>query len=162
MAADWLKIKTEYITTDTSYRKLSQKYGVAVKNICLKSKSEDWIQQRQQYVNSTLTKTVNKEQNKAVDRYTRLTTVADKLLDKIESAVDSLDEDSVLKLLNSSTLKGLSGALKDIKEIQSLKGDRDLREQDARIRKLEKEAEEEEKNNEIRVVISSDMEAWSE
>ena len=26
--ADWQAIKTEYITTDTSYRKLAQKYGV--------------------------------------------------------------------------------------------------------------------------------------
>ena len=156
MAIDWLKIKTEYITTDTSYRKLSQKYGVAVKNICLKSKSEDWIGQRQQYVNTTLTKTVNREQNKAVDRYTRLTTVADKLLDKIETAVDSLDEESVLKLLNSTTIRSLSGALKDIKEIQSLKGDRDLREQDARIRKLEKEAEGEEKETTVVVQFVGD------
>jgi hypothetical protein len=26
--ANWNEIKTEYITTDTSYRELSQKYGV--------------------------------------------------------------------------------------------------------------------------------------
>ena len=26
---DWLKIKTEYITTDISYRKLAEKYGVS-------------------------------------------------------------------------------------------------------------------------------------
>jgi hypothetical protein len=28
MGIDWASIKTEYITTDTSYRKLAQKYGV--------------------------------------------------------------------------------------------------------------------------------------
>ena len=27
--ADWQAIKTEYITTDTSYRKLAQKYGIS-------------------------------------------------------------------------------------------------------------------------------------
>ena len=27
--ADWQAIKTEYITTDTSYRKLAEKYGVS-------------------------------------------------------------------------------------------------------------------------------------
>lgn len=162
MAVDWLKVKTEYITTDTSYRKLSKKYGVSPTQICNRSKAERWQEQKEQHLNSVYTKTLNREQNKAVDRYTRLTTVADKLLDKIESAVDNLDEDSVLKLLNSSTLRSLSGALKDIKEIQSLKGDRDIKEQDARIRKLEKEAQDEERSNEVKVIFTSDMEEWSE
>ena len=32
--ADWQAIKTEYITTDTSYRKLAQKHGVSYQAIC--------------------------------------------------------------------------------------------------------------------------------
>jgi hypothetical protein len=28
MAIDWEKIRTEYVTTATSYRKLGEKYGV--------------------------------------------------------------------------------------------------------------------------------------
>lgn len=162
MAVDWLKLKTEYITTDTSYRKLAKKYGPSVTQICNRSKAERWQEQKEQHLNGVYTKTLNREQSKAVDRYTRLTTVADKLLDKIETAVDSLDEESVLKLLNSTTIRSLSGALKDIKEIQSLKGDRDIKEQDARIRKLEREAEGETEDREIKIVFSSDMERWSE
>ena len=46
--ADWQKIKTEYITTDTSYRELSQKYGVHYTNIAKRAKKEDWQQLRQQ------------------------------------------------------------------------------------------------------------------
>ena len=40
---DWLKIKTEYITTDTSYRKLAEKYGVHYQTICSRSKAEGWV-----------------------------------------------------------------------------------------------------------------------
>lgn len=162
MAVDWLKLKTEYITTDTSYRKLAKKYGPSVTQICNRSKAEHWQEQKEQHLNGVFTKTMSKEQSKAVDRYTRLTSVADKLLSKIEIAVDALDEEAALKLLSSTTLRSLSGALKDIKEIQSLKGDRDLKEQDARIRKLEREADGETEDKEIKIVFSSDMERWSE
>ena len=156
MAVDWLKLKTEYITTDTSYRKLAKKYGPSVTQICNRSKAEHWQEQKEQHLNGVFTKTISKEQSKAVDRYTRLTNVADKLLSKIEIAVDALDEEAALKLLSSTTLRSLSGALKDIKEIQSLKGDRDLREQDARIRKLEKEAETEETETTVVVQFMDD------
>ena len=162
MAVDWLKLKTEYITTDTSYRKLSAKYGVTAQAIYNKGKAEEWVKQREQYLDKAFVKSMAKEESKAVDRYTRLTSVADKLLSKIEIAVDALDEEAALKLLSSTTLRSLSGALKDIKEIQSLKGDRDLKEQDARIRKLEREAEGETEDGEIKIVFSSDMERWSE
>lgn len=156
MAVDWLKLKTEYITTDTSYRKLAKKYGPSVTQICNRSKAEHWQEQKEQHLNGVFTKTISKEQSKAVDRYTRLTNVADKLLSKIEMAVDALDEEAALKLLSSTTLRSLSGALKDIKEIQSLKGDRDLKEQDARIRKLEKEAETEERETTVFVQFMDD------
>lgn len=156
MAVDWLKLKTEYITTDTSYRKLSAKYGVTAQAIYNKGKAEEWVKQRQQYLDKAFVKSVAKEESKAVDRYTRLTNVADKLLSKIETALDALDEEAALKLLSSTTLRSLSGALKDIKEIQSLKGDRDLKEQDARIRKLEKEAETEERETTVFVQFMDD------
>ena len=33
MAADWAKIEAEYITTDTSYRKLADKYNVSERKV---------------------------------------------------------------------------------------------------------------------------------
>lgn len=158
MAVDWLALKTEYITTDTSYRKLAKKYGVTAQAIYYKGKAEEWVKQREQYLDGAYAKSIAKEETKAVDRYTKLTNVADKLLEKIESAVDALDDESLMKLLSPTVLRGISGALKDIKDIQSLKGDRDLREQDARIRKLEKEAQEESKETTVTVQFLNDDE----
>lgn len=158
MAVDWLALKTEYITTDTSYRKLAKKYGVTAQAIYYKGKAEEWVKQREQYLDGAYAKSIAKEETKAVDRYTKLTNVADKLLEKIESAVDALDDENLMKLLSPTVLRGISGALKDIKDIQSLKGDRDLREQDARIRKLEKEAQEENKETTVTVQFLNDDE----
>ena len=89
--ADWQAIKTEYITTDTSYRKLAQKYGIHYKVISEKGKDEKWVEQRSQYRDKTLTKTLDKISNKQSDKMARIDDLADKLLEKLEQAITELD-----------------------------------------------------------------------
>ena len=155
--ADWKKIKTEYITTDTSYRKLADKYGLDQATIARRAKKEGWVSNRQQNASRTQAKIVNAISNKQVDRAAKLVSVADLLLDKVKSLV----EDNPELLVSTQSIKNLSGVLKDIKEIQMIKSDADLREQEARIRKLQKEAEEESQDKEIKVTIESDIEVYS-
>lgn len=88
---DWQKIKTEYITTDTSYRKLAQKYGVNYTTICQRSKAEKWIDQRKQHQNKTLTKTISKISDRQADQMARIDGLADQLLDKLQQAITELD-----------------------------------------------------------------------
>ena len=158
--ADWTKIKTEYLTKNTSYRKLAQKYGVNATTIAKKASKEDWVSQRQQQASRTLSKTLTAVSNREVDRATRLQNVADKLLDKIEQAVDRYSMEEVF--VDRQSLKQITGALKDIKEIQMLRSEADLREQEARIAKLRREAEREEESKDIRVVIAPEAEEYSE
>ena len=89
--ADWKKIKTEYITTDTSYRKLAQKYGVSYQAICHRSKEEGWIAQREQHTNKTVSKTLDQISNKQADKLSRIDDLADMLLEKLEQAITELD-----------------------------------------------------------------------
>ena len=89
--ADWNKIKTEYITTDTSYRKLSQKYGVGYQAICHRSQAEGWIAEREQHRNKTISKTLDKISEKQADKMSRIDDLADQLLDKLEQAITELD-----------------------------------------------------------------------
>lgn len=89
--ADWQKIKTEYITTDTSYRKLAQKYGVGYQAICHRSKAEGWISEREQYTNKTVSKAIDKISSKQADKMARIDSLTDKLLDKLEQAITELD-----------------------------------------------------------------------
>ena len=79
--ADWARIKTEYITTETSYRKLAQKYGLNQATIAQKAKAEDWVGKRKQQASTTQAKILEKDIAKKVDRAARLMTVSDKLLD---------------------------------------------------------------------------------
>lgn len=158
--ADWQKIKTEYITTDTSYRKLGEKYGVSYRTICVRSKQEGWIEQREQHINKTTTKTLNAICNKQVDRAANLISVADKLLAKVNSLLETDAE----VLSDTQSMKHISGVLKDIKDIQMIRSEADMREQEARIAKLRKEAEKEEDTN-TEVVItfgSGGKKEWAE
>ena len=157
--ADWKAIKTEYLTTDTSYRKLAQKHGVHYNAIANRAKQEDWVSQRNQFCDRTVTKTVTAISNKQVDRAAKLISVADLLLDKVKSLV----EDNPELLVSTQSLKNLSGVLKDIKEIQMVRSDADMREQEARIAKLRKEAEkEDDSGTEVTITFGSgDAERWA-
>lgn len=89
--ADWKAIKTEYITTDTSYRKLAQKYGVSTTQICSVGRDEGWVELRKQHLNKTVAKTLDKISSKQADKMARIDKLTDKLLDKLERAIDELD-----------------------------------------------------------------------
>ena len=153
--ADWQAIKTEYITTDTSYRKLAQKYGVNVTNIAKKAGAEGWVEQRKQYANETQTKTLEKISEQEANRAVKIHSVADKLLLKIESLVDRPG-------MMPKDVRSLVAAVKDLKEIQGVKSELDEKEQKARIANLQKQADKTEDNKEpIKVIIGSDLEDYS-
>ena len=154
--ADWQAIKTEYITTDTSYRKLAQKHGVNYQAICHRSKEEGWIEQREQYRNDTITKTLDKISQQEATRAAKIHSVADKLLLKIEAIVESGE------LLDTKGIRALTAAVKDLKEIQSVRSELDKQEQEARIANLRKQADKEDDNKEpIKVIIGDDLMEYS-
>ena len=153
--ADWKKIKAEYITTDTSYRKLAQKYGLAESTIYARGGKEHWVEQKERHQSKTVAKTLDALSNREVDRAARLMTVADKLLKKVEQAVD--DDHP----MSANAIKNLSDALKNIRETQMIRSEADMREQEARIRNLEKQAQVKETDKEIKVTIVGDLEAYS-
>ena len=154
--ADWQAIKTEYITTDTSYRKLAQKYGINVTNIAKRASAENWVEERKQYANKTQAKTLEKISQQEANRAAKIHSVADKLLLKIEAMVESE------KPLDTKGIRALTAAVKDLKEIQSIKSALDEQEQRARIANLQKQADKEDDNKEpIQVIIGGDLMEYS-
>jgi hypothetical protein len=133
--ADWQKIKTEYITTDISYRKLAEKYGLDQATIARRAKKEDWVSKRQHHADKTQAKILSADTKNKADRAARLMTVADKLLQKVEKFVDASE------YVSPNSAKNLSDALKNIKEVCMVRSIEDIEEQKARIAKLQKETE---------------------
>ena len=155
--ADWQTIKTEYITTDISYRKLADKYGVSTTQICNVGRKEKWVEQREQYLNKVTAKTIEKTSQQEANRAAKIHSVADKLLAKIEKMVDQEEP------ISEKGIRALTAAVKDLKEIHGVKSDLDKQEQEARIANLRKQADKDEDNtDEIQVVFMAGEEEWNE
>lgn len=86
--ADWKKIKTEYITTDISQRKLAAKYNIPLSNITRRCKAEKWVEQREQYKSTVTAKAVEKTANKNANRLARLMATTTKAIDVAARAFD--------------------------------------------------------------------------
>ena len=152
---DWNTIKQEYITEDTSYRKLAKKYGVSYSSIADKAGQEDWVKLREQWQAKALSKSLDAVIKSQTDRVRRLQTITDKILNKIEKSVDLMDE------CDLQAYRQVTAALKDIKEIQMLKSEADAREQEARIAKLRKDAEDDSNApKEITINIQGGEDSW--
>ncbi|MBR2478926.1 MAG: hypothetical protein IKB47_00795 [Clostridia bacterium] len=156
---DWNKIKAEYIAGGTSYRKLAAKYGVPfsnLKNIAIK---EQWTQLREQAKNRTTTKlieNIGKQNAKIDDTYFRL---VDKLMQKAEELIDNTP------VWQPTNLKEMATTMKYLKECKGVKSEADIREQEARIAKLQREAmEEDSSDTEIKVTFGTEGERskWAE
>lgn len=156
--ADWQSIKTEYITTDTSYRKLAQKYGVSRVQIGNVGRDENWVELRRQHLDKTMTKAVNAIGTKQAEMASKLYGVGGLLLDRVKLLLEARPE----LLADTSSMKDVSVVLKNLKDLMSVKSDADMREQEARIDKLRKEAMVEKENNEVKVTIVGDLDEYSQ
>ena len=185
MSADWKKIKTEYITTDISYRRLAQKHGIHYKVISERGKNEKWVELRQQHRDKTITKTLDKISDQQADKMARVTDLADQLLDKLEKAIGELDMSITVHkekvetgtgentreykvaapggIVDRAGLRMLATALKDLKEVQDLRSALDDEEQRARIENLRKNANrDDQKNAAITVVLEGDLTKYAQ
>ncbi len=151
----WKKIKAEYISGGISLQKLSQKYGVSFSTIQKKSMEEKWGELRKKNRRKVEEKIIDSVSSKEAKRAVDLFDIADLLADKVREIAETVsDPDSIKKL---------TSAIKDLKDIKGIKSEADMREQEARINKLRKDAErEDDTTNEIEIVFKAGEEAWNE
>lgn len=152
---DWKKIKAEYIAGGTSYRKLAEKYGIPRNKLQVIATRENWVALRGQVEVKVESKMVDSISDKEAKRANKIIDVADKLLDKISAMLDASEP------YNTQNIKNLTSALKDLKEIKGYKSAVDLREQEARIANLERQAQAVEESKDITVTIVGDLNEYS-
>lgn len=114
---DWKNIKAEYIAGGTSYRKLAEKYGVSFSTLKEIARREKWTELKEQAQHKANTKMVDLIGNEQAKKSVKISDVADKLLEKISSSLDSIP------VIDSQTIKHYTSALKDLKDIKGNKSD---------------------------------------
>lgn len=133
---DWATIKTEYVTTTISYRKLADKWAIPRRTLEQRAKMDCWTAERDEYQGKTAAATIAR-----VSRKTSITN-AQKLIQLQEGTVklsdfiveqlakdpkqffrhivqtrdgDSWDaEERIFKKLDTKSLKELTGAMRDL------------------------------------------------
>lgn len=148
----WDDIKTEYITTDIGTRPLAEKHNVSYSTLRKRAAREQWAQERAQFRTQRGADRVQAQREIEYQEYKSLLEAAGLLSSKLCSAVAQLTDADIIK--DKRGLKSLTGAMKDLAEIQGVKPDADKREQEARIKNLERQAAGEAQPEPVRVIIA--------
>lgn len=151
MKADWNKIRNEYVHGNISIAKLAEKYNCSLSTLAKISTREKWKDQRQKVAKKTAEKVDSAIVKANANSNIKLYNAADKLLDIVSATLERIAEEEPERFI--TVYRQLSGTLKDIKDIKSVKSELDLEEQKARIKSLQKQIEAETTDKTVKVVI---------
>lgn len=155
---DWKKIKTEYITTNTSYRKLAKKYDIPFNTIQCRAKKEKWVELRNQYQDNIVSKSIKKAEESSIDYKSDLYDLAYKVATQLK---DMINENTISDLVAMGIKpRDITGAIKDLEDALHIKSMSDIKEQEARIAKLRKETEEEKKDTSINITFGDEVKKY--
>lgn len=154
-SVDWKAIKAEYIAGGIGYRKLAEKYGVSFGTLSQMAVREKWTDLRKKSNDKTdtiLAETIGKRNAK---KSAKIDSLVDRLLDMVSERLESF-------VIEGKDVKSIASALKDLKELKGIKDKLDVKEQKARIRKLEMEAQGDAMtNNDVNVIMDDSLEDYS-
>jgi len=89
---NWEQIKTEYITTDISQRKLAEKYDVPFTTLKYRAAREEWFKARQKHKDRVITKATQKAEAKQVRVACKELTLLDKIEKHLDRAISDVDQ----------------------------------------------------------------------
>lgn len=138
--ADWAKIKAEYIRGGIGQRGLAAKYGVSLTTIKKRSKAEKWVELREQKEAKRTARVVDACATKEADEAIKIYETADMAIEQIRQTLERGG-------LKAQDLKCLTGALRDIAAVKGIQTEAEKREQEARIAKLRRDAEGEDRED---------------
>lgn len=149
---DWDEIKTAYESGESAYS-IGKRTGAKRQTILSRAKRENWAHEVKEESKRKPTAEKNRHDDLGTDDAEEIRITARMLLAEIKVLLADGARPSMLRFY--------SGALKDVKEILSVKDDRDIREQEARIANLRKQSEGD-GDKRIEITINGGEDAWSE
>jgi hypothetical protein len=156
--ADLEKMRKEYIKGGISYQKLAAKYGVPFGTLKRVARDEKWGEQREKVKQKSMLKSVDAIASQTADVDNSIHDAAMSLLNAFKSSVDGH------KSLSATQLKDYGAALKSIQAVLTNGPSAlDIREQEARIEKLRREAEKTENagSGQVTVQMEGDIDGFA-
>lgn len=138
---DWKTIQTEYITTDTSYRRLGEKYGLSYKTIGRQAQKEGWVKKRSLWRQETLNKALDKAGDDEAGKLAALRRTADGMACEIERMAACELPGYTGKPAEIKAVREMVAALKDmtavVRSLYGLATPQEREEQEVARQKLE-------------------------
>lgn len=178
---DWEAIKTEYLTTDTSYRKLANKYRINPSYLAKKAKSEEWVSQKASKSEQKQAELTEIADEQITDDFQKLISLNERLIGLAEQKVkgyemlakiDDEKSEANFVLVDVKSLKGLvdmvSGLTANIRNLKGLPTYNEREAQQIARKRLEideKKADLDTDNKEIKIVFegnTEDLKGYSE
>lgn len=159
----WEAIKTEYITTDISQRKLAEKHGVPYPAIRKRAEREGWYPAKKEHSRRVVAKATQKAEAKQVRIATKELTLLDKIEKHLDRAISDMDQfnryiiteqvghgmtETSEQMYSKTDMRALKDAMQVLTMVEKMKQER-----------LDKAAA---SNNDMGVRFSDNSEEWSE
>jgi hypothetical protein len=155
MAYDFDAARKEYISTRITYADLAAKTGISAKRLRTVGAAEKWRAQRDKIRAQSGQKAAQNIINANAEVKTIVIDAAVKMAKKLTAYLDNYDLDGDGKIKP----RDITAALRDIKELLDFKSERDIREQEARISKLIKDAEDKnDADKSVTLILGADAE----
>jgi len=187
LTPDWKRIRRDY-SRGATQAALQKRYGVAASTLRGRIRREGWIRDGERKVLESEQPDGPLLQGPSPDpRMARVDALADAMLDCLERAVKELDtvtqsvrEKNKLEdgaemvtdferllptekgIIDRGGLKQLTGVLKDIKDVLTLRPEADVREQEARIAKLQRDLSREQEQDRITIQLEGESLEYAE
>lgn len=166
----WEQIKREYLL-GASQRSLAIKYDVARGTVASRASAENWPRTREQIEKGEIS---IEDVQPSLNAQEAVSALSGKDIPTITFNERRMCQEIVKELIlkiykcvqvtpaeDARTMRDVSMILKDLKELGVFRPELDIKEQEARIAKLEKEADTEVKDNVVNVVIEPELEQFT-
>lgn len=182
------KIKTEYVTTDISFRKLAEKYGISKTTVCKAAKEEDWAELRREYREKTCRSAVEKVSSEESERLYKAIAATNKAAEVALNALEdekqfnryivtealgggmTSTEEKIFDKIDTKALKEITGVIKDLtglmRDFYNIPTPAQAEAQRVAAQRLELDRLKAESDNEndkdIRIIIDGEAKEWAE
>lgn len=89
---NWEEIKLEYVTSDMSYRELSEKFGISFSTLSKTAVKEKWSRERNKHRKKVATKAQQKIETKKAKSLAKEMEIAEAISDILKAAVSSPEQ----------------------------------------------------------------------
>lgn len=178
---NWIKIRNEYETSNISYRKLCEKYGVSLTALKTRAKKESWKSSKEEVRHKIAQKTTQKTIEKISNEESDLNLEHFRIWQKFQKLIDvSIEKEKLTKIepfsgrlvevdRETKDIENLSKAFDRVQKgqrlaknvVTKLEADKAALDKDKFEIEKKKAELEESKDNEIKIILEGDMDEWS-